>query len=73
MTRLLILFVSLSAVLMLTGCAATPFAPNYASALREQQLQGLCTGNHTCNDYKAPVGVPQVAYQIAGVNPKIPL
>ncbi len=73
MTRLLILTGSLSAVLMLAGCATTPFAPNYASALREQQMQSLCTGNHTCNDYKAPVGEPQVAYLVPGASPKIPL
>jgi hypothetical protein len=58
---------------MLAGCATTPLAPSAASLLREQQLQNLCTGNHTCNDYKAPVGVPQVAYLVPGANPKIPL
>lgn len=55
--------------LPLCGCATLPaHTPDQAQLIRRIQLHGLCKGNHTCHDYKPPVGDPLVAYLIIPKN-----
>lgn len=56
---------------LLSGCATVSQQPTAAQLLREQRAQGLCTGNHTCNDYKPPKCKPLVAYVLVLGNLKI--